>query len=190
VKRLRRTGLKLVAVLGVLALILFAYRTVAFRTAGVGLVATCHEGPAESIAFELQGSFTNEFHPPWNPAPWCLAGQAGGRSTGEGTGTIGNFEFVSDWCMVDGILIAEEESLSTETGDILLTERTATEGSPSPLEAILRTLLGPPLRFEGVFVISGGTGEFDGASGQANLVAEQLGGGRTAMAACGAIEYN
>ena len=68
--------------------------------------------------------------------------------------------------------------MSTEAGNIFLMEETTTVGNPSPLEAILRTRLGPPLRFEGVFTVAGGTGAYEGATGRANLVPEQRGGGR------------
>jgi len=180
-------GLTLAAALAALILV---YRTIAFWGAGAELAATCHEGPAEAKSFQIEGSISNEFYFPSDPAPWCATGQFGGRSTGSGTGTIGEFEFVSDWCIVNGVLMAENETLSTEAGEIFLDEETAIIGNPSPFEAILRTRLGPPLRFDGVFTITGGTGDFEGATGKANLVGEQLGAGRTAMAACGVISYD
>ena len=189
--RIRKVALRIAIAVLVLAGVAFAYRTVMFRLASAREVSpSCSEGSSDAQAFEIAGTISNEFHPLSNPAPWCAPGLRGGRSTGDGTGTIGEFSFYEDWCLSDGALRAEDVTVATDEGEILMSEVTRPVGGPpGRIEALVRNSLGPPLEFEGVFTITGGTGRYEGAAGEANLVARQLGGGRTAFAACGTISY-
>jgi hypothetical protein len=172
-----------------LAVLTLAYRTVVFRMALEELVAPCPERAGNARPFEVTFTILNEFRPPSNQAPWCTAGQYGGRSVGDGVGTIGTFSYTGDWCIADGTLRGEGEVLATDEGEIYMSEVTRRTGDPGRIEALLRRFLGPPIEFEGVFTITGGTGTYEGVVGKADLVGRQLGGGRTAVAACGEISY-
>jgi hypothetical protein len=61
-----RVGLAAVVALALLVLV---YRTIAFLGAGTGLVASCHEGSADTMLFKIDGSISNVFYHPSNPAP-------------------------------------------------------------------------------------------------------------------------